>query len=373
MIKRFIPTKKGHQTKIYPNQKQKELINKTIGSARFVYNHFLDYSKKNQYKSYSAFCKLLTKLKKEYTWLKEVDSLALQQSLRDLDKAFKNFFDDRTGFPKFKSKKKARASYRTQKFVRSSGSTNIEIKDNKIKLPKLGWVKFAQHKDIEGKILNVTVFKKAGSYYISIALETVMVKEVNYSNKAIGIDLGIKDFAITSDGEKIENPRHLQKYENKLAKLQRQLARKKKHSNNWHKLKEKIQKLHKKITDVRDDFLHKLSTRLVKENQLICLEDLNISGMLKNTKLAKHIADVSWGKFVQMLIYKAKWYNCQIQKVGRFFSSSQTCSDCGTKNPQTKDLSVRSWTCECGAEHDRDLNAAQNILNEGKKQLAILV
>jgi len=198
----------------------------------------------------------------------------------------------------------------------------------------------------------------------------VIVNEVNYNQSEIGIDLGIKDFAITSDGEKIDNPRHLQKYQDKLARLQKKIARKEEGSNNWKKVKQKIAKVHRKIKNVRKDFLHKLSTRLVKENQLIAIEDLNIEGMLKNSKLAKHIADVSWGKFVKMLEYKAKWYNCIVKKVDTFFPSSQTCSECGKKNPEVRDLNVRNWICECGAKHQRDLNASINILNQAKKQLA---
>lgn len=372
MIKRFVPIKKGYTTRIYPNNEQKELINKTIGSSRFVYNHFLDYSNKNDYETYTKFCKLLTKLKKKYKWLKEVDSLALQQSLRDLDKAFKNFFKGQNNYPKFKSKKKARLSYRTQRFVRPGGTTNIKVENNKIKLPKIGWIKFNKHQEIEGKIKNVTVSKKAGKYYISICLENVLVQKVDYSKQnEIGIDLGLKNFAITSDGKKVENPKHLAKYEDKLAKLQRKLAKKEEGSNNWLKVKKKIQTLHKKIADVRKDFLHKLSTQLTKENQLIAIEDLNIKGMLKNSKLAKHISDVSWSKFTTMLEYKGNWYDCIIQQVNRFFASSQTCNECGTKNPKVKDLSVRFWTCECGANHDRDINASKNILNQAKKELAL--
>ncbi|MGM0502918.1 MAG: RNA-guided endonuclease TnpB family protein, partial [Bacillota bacterium] len=266
---------------------------------------------------------------------------------------------------------KAKLSYRTQKFIRPSGSTNIKIEDNYIKLPKLSWVKFSKSREVKGKINNITVSKsRSGRYYISVNVKEVIKTTLSDRDSQIGIDLGIKDFVITSNSEKVENPRHLSKYEDKLAKLQRRLSRKEEGSNNWHKLKRKIAKVHEKITNVRTDFLHKLSTRLVKENQLIAIEDLNIKGMIQNSKLAKHIADVSWGKFVQMLEYKGEWYNCIIQKVDRFFASSQTCSECGTKNPDVKDLSIRKWTCECDAEHDRDFNASLNILQEAKEQLA---
>lgn len=376
MIKRFVPIERGYKCRIYPNQKQKDIINQTIGSSRWVYNHFLDKAKQNGYANKTQYIKALPKLKRqeETSWLKNADSIALQQSIRDLDKAFQNFFNGESGFPNFKSKKGSRLSYRTEYFKRDSGTESIEIKGNKIKLPKVSWIKFSNYseEDITGKFNNVTVSKsRTGKYYISINVEKIKVVEVNYSNDGqIGIDLGLKDFAITSEGEKIKNPKHLSKYENKLARLQRRLAHKEEGSNNWQKLKNKIAKVHEKIKNVRIDFLHKLSTRLVKENQFICLENLNIKGMVKNSKLAKHIADVSWSKFTDMLEYKGDWYNCIIQKVDRFFASSQTCSKCGTKNPNVKDLSVRNWTCECGAEHDRDLNASLNILQKGKKLLA---
>ena len=376
MIKRFVPIERGYKCRIYPNQEQKNVINQTIGSSRWVYNYFLNKAKKDGYENKTKYIKTLPRLKRQEatSWLKNADSIALQQSIRDLDKAFQDFFAGNKGFSKFKSKKVSRLSYRTEYFKRPSGSENIEIKGNKIKLPKISWIKFANYseKDITGKLNNVTVSKsRTGKYYISINVKTVKVVQANYSNDCqIGIDLGIKNFAITSDDEKIENPRHLSKYEDKLAKLQRRLARKEQGSNNWHKVKRKIAKVHEKIKNVRTDFLHKLSTSLTKENQLICLEDLNIEGMIKNSKLAKHIADVSWSKFINMLEYKGKWYDCIVQKVDTFFASSQICNKCGTKNPDVKDLSVRQWTCECGSENDRDLNASFNILQEGKKQLA---
>ena len=372
MIKKFKPINKAYKFRIYPNQEQQELIDKTIGCSRFIYNEFLAKSKDNQYKSYSKNSKELTQLKKEYTWLKEVDSIALQQSLKDLDRAFKNFFSGKYNFPKFKSKRKARLSYRTQKFIRPSGSTNIEINDNKIKLPKLSWVRFAKSKEVKGKINNVTVSKsKVGKYYISINVSQVLVTTVKDNQGKLGLDLGIKDFLTTSNGEHISNPRHLSKYQDKLAKLQRRLAKKQKFSNNWYKLKKKIAKVHTKIKNVRLDFLHKLSTRLVKENQLLVIEDLNVKGMIKNSKLAKHIADCSWSKFTTMLEYKGKWYDCILHKVNRFFASSQTCNICGTKNPKVKDLSVRDWTCSCGATHNRDTNASLNLLKQGKLDLGL--
>jgi len=372
IIKIFKPINKAYKFRIYPNQEQKELIDKTIGSSRFIYNEFLAKAKENEYKSYTKYSSELPQLKKEFKWLKEVDSIALQQSLKDLDRAFKNFFSGKYNYPKFKSKKKSRLSYRTQKFIRSNGSTNIEIKDNYIKLPKLSWVKFAKPKEVKGKINNVTVSKsRTGKYYISINVREILTTVVNNNQGELGLDLGIKDFLTTSDGKHIENPKHLLKYEDKLAKLQKRLARKEEGSNNWHKLKKKIAKVHVKIKNIRKDFLHKLSTRLIKENQLLVIEDLDVKGMLKNSKLAKHISDCAWNIFTTMLEYKSKWYDCTLHKVDRFFASSQTCLECGVKNPKVKELSVRTWTCECGATHNRDINASKNLLKQGKLELEI--
>ncbi|RCW41561.1 MULTISPECIES: IS200/IS605 family element RNA-guided endonuclease TnpB [unclassified Halanaerobium] len=372
MIKKFKPINKAYKFRIYPNQEQQELIDKTIGCSRFIYNEFLTKTKEENYQSYTKYSRQLPQLKKEYEWLKEVDSIALQQSLKDLDRAFKNFFSGKYNYPKFKSKKSARQSYRTQKFIRSSGSTNIEIKDNYIKLPKLSWVKFVKSKKVKGKINNVTVSKsRAGKYYISINVRQILKTVVNNNQGELGLDLGIKDFLTTSNGEHIENPGHLSKYQDKLAKLQRRLARKEEGSNNWKKLKKKIAKVHEKIKNIRKDFLHKLSTRLTKENQLLVIEDLNVKGMLKNSKLAKHISDCAWNMFTTMLKYKGEWYDCIVHKVDMFFASSQTCNVCGTKNPKVKDLSVRTWTCSCGAAHNRDINAGKNLLKQGKLDLGI--
>ena len=278
---------KAYSFRIIPNKKQEELINKNIGCARFVFNHFLAHSKDDKYLSYSNIAKQLPKLKKEYTWLREVDSISLQQSLKDLDKAFKRFFKGLGGFPKFKSKKNNKQSYRTQYFKRSSGIESIEIKDNKIKLPKLGWVKFRKSREVSGEIQNVTIRKsKVDKYYISVCVQEE-VEKLPQTDKTIGIDLGLKDFLITSNGEVVSNPKTLSKYEDKIARLNKRLAKKEVGSNNWYKVKHKLVKVHEKVANIRKDFLHKLSTKLICENQTIVVESLKVKNMLKNCRLTK--------------------------------------------------------------------------------------
>lgn len=363
---------KAYSFRISPNKKQKELINKKIGCVRFVFNHFLAQSNAHKYLSYSKFAAQLPELKKEYNWLREVDSISLQQSLKDLDKAFKCFFKGLGGFPKFKSKKNNKQSYRTQYFKRSSGTESIEIKDNKIKLPKLGWVKFRKSREVTGEIQNVTIRKsKIGKYYISICVQEE-IKELPQNNKAIGIDLGLKYFLITSNGEVVSNPRNLSKYEKKIARLNKRLAKKEEGSNNWYKAKNKLAQVYEKVANIRKDFLHKLSTKLIRENQTIIVENLKVKNMLKNSRLAKSISDVSWSKFIDYLDYKANWYGRELIKIDTFFPSSQLCSECGYQNKKVKDLSVREWECpKCHSIHDRDINASKNILQQGLKlQLA---
>ena len=372
---------KGYKYRIYPNEKQVIQIEKTFGCCRFVYNQLLAKKidlYKNEQKSMSKtdcnnYCNRI--LKKEYEWLKEVDKFALTNSIYNLDEAYKNFFrrvkqgNEKVGFPKFKSKKNHYCSYKTNF---TNNNIKVDFDNNKVQLPKLKWIKCKFHRRFIGKILFVTISKTpSNKYFISFNVECeheILPK----NNNAVGIDLGIKDLLITSDGEVINNEKLTYKYEKKLAKLQRQFAKKKKGSNNWNKQRIKIARLHEKITNIRKDNLHKISHTLVKENQFIFSEDLNIKGMVKNHNLAKSIHDCSWYELTRQLEYKAEWNERVYKKVDRYYPSSQLCSKCGYQNVNTKNLNVREWTCPiCRTKHDRDKNASINILNEGLKNLSI--
>lgn len=365
---------KAYKYRIYPNKQQKILISKTFGCTRFVYNYYLAkrkevYENESRTMNYYECCKDLTKLKTELEWLKEPDKCALQNCLKDLNAAYQNFFRDKfVGYPKFKSKKIHRFSYRT-----NYTNGNIKFLNGKIKLPKLGWLKTRDNQIPQGQIVNATISQEpSGKYYVSICCTNVEIMSLPKTNKQIGIDLGIKDFCITSEGDKFSNPKYLLRSQQKLVKLQRSLSRKTRGGRNWQKARIKVARQHEKISNQRRNFLQQLSTKLIKENDVICMEDLNIKQMISNAegtnklkaKMRNQISDVSWYEFERELKYKAKWYGREIKQVDQYYASSQICYVCGYKNIITKDLSVREWICpECRTRHDRDINAAINILN----------
>ena len=368
---------KAFVVRLYPNAAQAERINRTLGCARFVYNHFLarrieSYRQDSKGMTYAATDKALTLLKREEgtAWLAEVDKFALQQSLRDLERAYQNFFrtlkksGKKVGFPKFK-KKRTREAYRTQ-FT----NNNIELGDGRIKLPKLGWVKTRGQRDMQGKILNVTVRRVHEGHYEASVLCEVEIPYLPAAPKfAAGVDVGIKDFAIVTDGrgefEHHANPKYYRSTLKKLRKAQKTLSRRKKGSARYGRAKTTLSRIHKRIVNKRQDFLHKLTTSLVRGYEIIGTEHLKPDNMRKNRRLALSISDAGWGEFIRQLEYKATWYGRLVSKISPYFPSSQMCHDCGFKNPEVKNLAVREWTCpNCGDTHDRDENAALNIRRE---------
>lgn len=366
---------KAYKYRIYPNKKQEILIQKTFGCCRFVYNQTLAYRKT----MYESLKKSMSKiscnnyvnqvLKIEYEWLKEVDKFALSNSVYNMDSAYQKFFKEHTGYPKFKSKRNNKKSYST-----NYTNNNIEVSfdTNRIKLPKLKWIKAVLHRKFTGKIKSATVSQTpSGKYSVSVLVEKESTP-LPSTGAMVGIDLGIKDLLITSDGEKFDNIRTTQKYENKLAREQRKLSHKIKGSSNYNKQRIKVARIYERIRNTRLDNLHKISHKLISENQVIVSEDLSISNMLQNHNLARSISDCGWYELIRQLTYKASWNNRKYIKIDRFVPSSQMCSVCGYINSDTKDLSVREWICpECGTVHDRDINAAINILNEGLRMLEV--
>jgi len=363
---------KAYRYRAYPTSQQAEMLSKHFGCARWVYNHCLDRkikAWKEDGVSLSRFDlqKELPELKKnpETEWLSEVNAQSLQSSIEHLDRAYRRFFRIKTGFPKFKSKHDSKQSFSIPQYVR------IDWKTNKVYLPKTGHVKVAIDRRFEGRIRSATVSKAAsGKYFVSLLVDTG-TEEPKLApierETSVGIDLGLNHFAVLSNGEKIRSPKPLLKCHKKLQRLQAIASKKVKGSNNRRKANRKIAIQHERIANVRSDFLHKASSKIIRENKTVCLEDLNVAGMMQNHKLARSISDASWSRFVEMLEYKAKWSGVNVLKIGRFDPSSKMCSKCGHVN-SCLPLSDRNWTCQkCCTMHDRDVNAATNI-----KEIALM-
>ncbi|NQZ65389.1 RNA-guided endonuclease TnpB family protein [Crocosphaera sp.] len=353
--------------RLYPNTEQKQSLEQSFGNRQWLWNYCLDlinqtYIETGKGLSGYEVKKLIPQLKKQYEWLSLAYSACLQQVCLNLGVAFNNFFERRAKYPRFKSKHGRQSIQYPQ---------NVKVFDNYLKIPKIGDVKAVIHRPIEGKIKTVTISKNCcGQYFASILFDDGKEKpEASTEGKAVGIDVGLTHFAITSDASKFDNPRFLTKYEKNLKLKQQQLSRKQKGSNNRNNARKKVAKVHRKITNCREDFLHKLSRRIVDDNQVIVTENLNVKGMMKNHCLAKAIGQVGWGMFMTMLKYKAEQDGKTYLEVDRFFPSSKTCHVC-LNQVGSLPLDVRKWTCNnCHTTHDRDVNAAINLREEGLRIL----
>lgn len=362
---------KAYKFRIYPNEDQRILFAKSFGSCRFVFNYMLKqwndiFKATGKGLSYNECAKQLPALKADFVWLKEVDSIALQTAVRHVADGFDRFFKKQNQAPSFKSRKNP-----TQSFTTKMTNDNIKLDGHQIKLPKIGWMNFAKSREVDGRILSATVRRSpTGKYYVSLTCE-VEIQPLPVASDDIGIDMGIKDYVVLSNGTSFANPKYVAKYEEKLAKWQKRMSRRKRGSKRYLQAKQKVALLHEKIAHCRTDFLQKLSAKLIHENQVICVESLSVKEMMKNPQLSKSISDASWSRFLNMLTYKATWYGRTLQKVDTHYPSSQLCHVCGTKKASLKDFSIRIWTCgTCHATHNRDQNASINILHEGLRLVA---
>ncbi len=368
---------KAYKFRLYPNENQKLLINKTFGCYRFIYNYFLDYCKNNGFIKAFDMCNELKEMYSKYPWLKEVDSCSLRCAIFNLEDAYKNFFQKRSNYPSFKNKY-SRQSYRTN-CIRSSykgceySNIGLDLKNRKIKLPKVGLIDIRGYRnknEINGKIINATVVKETtGKYYVSVIVEEKeLIKDKITPNKIVGIDLGIKDLVITSNGEKYSNPKEINKHEKRLKRLQRKLSRQIKGSKNYQKTKEKLGRIYSKIKNSRKHNIINVVNNLIKENDIIVSENLKVLNMDNKHNITKLIRDASFNKICEVLKWKCKINGKYYYQVDTYYPSSKTCSVCGEKTDITKDLNIRNWECKnCGTSHDRDINASINIMFEGFK------
>ena len=368
---------KAYKFRLYPNDNQKILINKTFGCTRFIYNHFLNKCKEEKFIKAYDMCKELKELVLDYPFLKEVDSMALRCSIFNLEDSYKNYFSKRSAYPSFKNKF-SKQSYRTNCITsvyknKKYSNIKIDIKERMIKVPKLGLVKIRGYRNLDeltDRIINITIEKeKTNKYYVSVITqkEEEIPKKITPTS-IVGIDLGIKDLVVTSDGEKYPNPKEINKREKRLKRMQRKLCRQVKGSNNYNKTKEKIARIHSKIKNSRKHNIITIANKIVKEHDIIVSEKLNVKKMSSNHKLAKNILDVSFNKICELLKWKAKLLGKYYYQVDTYYPSSKICSHCDNKTEITNDLKVRMWECEnCGNTNDRDINASINIMFEGIK------
>ena len=372
---------KAYKFRLYPTNEQKILINKTFGCTRLVYNYYLNKKQelyKSEKKNLSSYdcIKDLKNLYLQYSFLKEVDSMSLRCALFDLDNSYQKFFKEKMGYPKYKSKFD-KNSYRTN-FITNAYKNKIyeniklDLINKTITLPKLKEVKIRGYrnlKNIQGRIINATISReKYNKYYVSVVFEQELDERKNIPNKIIGLDLGIKDLVITSDGKKYDNNKTIKKYEKRIKRIQRKLSKKTRGSNNYYKTKQKLDRLYSKIKNTRKYMIHKITKEITDNNDIIVTETLRINNMIKNHHIAKSIQDASLYEIIRQLSYKTKWKFKKIYKIETFYPSSQICSHCDYKNEITKNLNVREYVCpNCHTQLDRDINASENIMFEGLK------